>query len=104
MRFEPQRIGAQIDLTRPFQAASTLPDSGLCEKRRVAKCRENAGPGQMQQTANSGFAIRPCQGHAVRRRIGDGAHDDILKHPRHLQILSGASLAWHLIQFSANAP
>ena len=96
-------IGAKIDLARPFQASSTLADLDPREDLRLRQGGEHPFADQMAKADRRRLTIRPCHRHAIGFWVGHGGGDDVVQHFRHFQILSGAWLSWHLIQFNASS-
>jgi hypothetical protein len=84
MDFKPERIGTQIELTGPFQAASTITNTNLRKKYRIAECPKDTFAGKMLQIVPRRLAVSPSEGYVMGERIGHGSHNDILQHLRHL--------------------
>ena len=103
MRFKPKRIGAKIDLARPFQASSTLADLDSREDFWLHQSGKHPFADQVAKADSRRLTIRPCHPHAISFWLGCGGDDDVVQHLWHVQILSGAWLSWHLIQFNASS-
>ncbi len=84
MRFEPKRIRAKIDFTRPFKAASTVADTYLCKYRRIANGGKDTLADQMIEAIERRLAIGPSHPNGIAIFIGDRTGDNIIKHLRHI--------------------